>query len=130
VRRPRISGDGRFVCGRAADGDWYLYPTESGDPKKVAGLERGEEPTQWTTDGKFLFVRGRDEPSGSEGLITAKVYKLDPFSGRRQLWKEILPVNQPAGGAISSILFSGDGRICVYTHHRYSSDLFLVEGLK
>ena len=31
---------------------------------------------------------------------------------------------------IGTIFFSADGKTCVYTHHRYSSELFLVEGLK
>jgi len=129
VRRPVISRDGRFVCGRPAGDDFYLYPTEPGEVKKVQGLQRGEEPTQWTEDG-LLYVRGYDEPSGAEGLITAKVYRLDPFTGRRELWKEIPPVSSLAGGAFGNILFSADGKICVYTHHRYSSDLFLIDGLR
>ena len=62
--------------------------------------------------------------------MTTRVYRLDPRTGRRELWKEIPPVNPSGGGAIGTIFFSGDGKTCVYTHHRYSSELFLVEGLK
>ena len=62
--------------------------------------------------------------------IITRVYRLDPRTGRRELWKEIRPVNPSGGGAIGTIFFSADGKTCVYTHHRYSSELFLVEGLK
>ena len=125
-----LSGDGRFLCARAADGDWTLYSTETTETHKVVGLLPGEEPTQWTADGKLLYVRSADELRPGEPAITTRVHRLDPRTGRRELWKEIPPVNPSGGGAIGTIFFSADGKTCVYTHHRYSSELFLVEGLK
>jgi hypothetical protein len=126
-----MSGDGRFLCARAVDGNWYLYRTEerAEDPLPVLGLLPGDEPTQWTPDG-LLYVRSADAVRPEEAAIVARVYRLDPRTGRRELWKEIPPVNPLAGGGIGTILFSADGQTCVYTHHRYSSELFLVEGLK
>jgi Tol biopolymer transport system component len=126
---PVLSGDGRFLCARAADGDWYLYPTETTGAHEVIGLLAGERPTQWTADGKLLYVRTTDEPRPGEPAVT-RVYRLDPWTGRRELWKEIRPIDPSAGGAIGRILFSADGKTCVYTHHRFTSELFLVEGLK
>jgi serine/threonine protein kinase len=130
VSGPLLSGDGRFLCARAADGDCYLYSTETTETHKVVGLLPGEEPTQWTADGKLLYVRGADELRPGEPAITTRVYRLDPRTGRREPWKEIPPINPSGGGAIGAIVFSADGKTCVYTHHRYSSELFLVEGLK
>jgi dipeptidyl aminopeptidase/acylaminoacyl peptidase len=126
---PAMSGDGRLLCARR-QADWYLYPTETTEPHKVAGLLPEEQPIQWTADGKLLYVRSADEPRPGEPAITTRVYRLDPRTGRRELWKEIRPVNPSAGGAIGTIFFSADGKTCVYTHHRYTSELFLVEGLK
>ena len=125
-----LSGDGRFLCALAADGDWTLYSTETTETHKVVGLLPGEEPTQWTADGKLLYVRSADELRPGEPAITTRVYRLDPRTGRRELWKEIPPINPSGGGAIGTIFFSADGKTCVYTRHRYSSELFLVEGLK
>jgi serine/threonine protein kinase/Tol biopolymer transport system component len=124
------SANGRFLCARAADGDWYVYPMETTETHKVVGLLPGDEPTQWTADGKLLYVRGADELRPGEETITTRVYRLDPRTGRRELWKEISLVNPSAGGAIGAIFFSADGKTCVYTRHRYSSELFVVEGLK
>ncbi|MGZ5429601.1 MAG: hypothetical protein ACXWFS_11375, partial [Thermoanaerobaculia bacterium] len=39
-----LSGDGRFFCAQAADGDWTLYSTETTETHKVVGLLPGEEP--------------------------------------------------------------------------------------
>ena len=129
VVTPVLSDDGRFLCARAADGDWYLYSTESKEARKVVGLGAGEDPIQWTPEGK-LYVRGADEPRPGEPAAMTRVYRHDPRTGHRELWKEIPPVNPSAGGAIENVFFSADGKTCVYTHHRYSSELFSVEGLK
>jgi eukaryotic-like serine/threonine-protein kinase len=125
-----VAADGKFLCAHAADGDWHLYSTETTETHKVVGLLPGEEPVQWTADGKLLYVRGADELRTGEPTASTPVYRLDPWTGRRELWKEIRPVNQSADGGIGTILFSADGKTCLYTHHRYSSELFLVEGLK
>ena len=62
--------------------------------------------------------------------MTTRVYRLDPRTGTRELWKEIAPVNPSVGGAIGEILISADGTRIAYSHHRYTSDLFVVEGLR
>ncbi|MDQ5859292.1 MAG: protein kinase [Acidobacteriota bacterium] len=129
ITLPVLAGDGRFLCAKAADGDWYLYSTGTAESRKVAGLLPGESPTQWTADGKHLYVRSADEPRPGEPAIT-RVHRLDPWTGRRELWKELRPINPLTGGTIGRILFSADGKTCLYTHHRFSSELFLVEGLK
>jgi serine/threonine protein kinase/dipeptidyl aminopeptidase/acylaminoacyl peptidase len=130
IALPVLAGDGGFLCARAADGDWYLYSTETAETRKVGGLLPGESPTQWTADGKSLYVRSANEPRPGERVMTTRVHRLDPWTGRRELWKELRPVDPLAGGAIGRIVFSADGKTCVYTHHRFSSELFLVEGLK
>ena len=112
------------------DGDWYLHSTETAEARKVVGLRPGESPTQWTADGKHLYVRSANEPRLGEPAMTTRVHRMDPWTGRRELWKELRPINPLTGGTIGRILFAADGKTCVYTHHRFSSELFLVEGLK
>jgi serine/threonine protein kinase len=130
VRRPVLLGDSHFICARAADLAWYLYPVdEKAEPRKALGILPGEEPIQSTPEG-LLYVRGADELRPGEKLMTTRIYRLDPRTGRRELWKEIPPANPRTGGAISTILFSADGKTCVWTHIRYSVELILAEGLK
>ena len=123
-----LSGDGRFLCAVAADGDWTLYSTETAGTRQGVGILPGEEPIQGNANGR-VYVRARTGLRPGETAVHG-VYRLDPRTGRRELWKEIPPINPSGGGVIGTIFFSANGKTCVYTHRRYSSELFVVEGLK
>jgi serine/threonine protein kinase len=125
-----LSPDGRFICASAVDDNWYFFSTETSETHKVVGVRPGESPIQWTGDGKLLYVRGAEQLRPGETVMMTRLYRLDPRTGRRELWKEIPPVNPSAGGAIGLILISADGKKVVYSHHRYTSELFVVEGLR
>jgi eukaryotic-like serine/threonine-protein kinase len=129
VYRPRVSPDGKYAVA-FRESAWSLFPADSGDPRSVAGVLPGEEPFQWTADGRQLYVRAADELHPGDKVIVSRVYRLDPWTGRRELWKEIPPLSPSTGGGVGNIRFSADGKICFYTHHRISAELFLAEGLK
>jgi serine/threonine protein kinase len=130
VRLPVPVGDGRFICARASDGEWSLYPVDgNAEPRRVLGILPGEEPIQSIPDGS-LFVRGAEGIEPGQTLITTRVYRVDPLTGTRALWKEIAPRYPNTGGTVMNLLFSADGRICVWNHLRYTTELVLVEGLK
>ena len=118
-----ISPDGQMVAAIGPDLKGYLYPTSGhGDPRSIPGLEAGDLPTSWAQDGKALFVY-------QTGEVPAKVYRLDLPSGKRTLWKQLVP-GDPAGVAtIGPILVTPDGKTFVYGFHRTLADLYLVEGL-
>jgi len=130
LRYPSLSPDGRYAVGFDNEG-WKLFPTEPGSlSTKVAGILPGEQPIQWSADGRFLYVRGADELRPGDAFISARVYRLDPWTGHRELWKEIAPVAPSTGGGIDRIRFSSDGKTCFYTHHRFSAELFALDGVK
>jgi len=130
VCRPVVVGNGSLVCAKANDDQWYLYDVDGkAEPRKVVGLQPGEEPIQSSPEG-LLYVRGADELRPGETLMTTRVYRLDPSTGRRELWKEIAPRDPRTGGAIANIYFSADGKTSVWTHIRYTTELVLAEGLK
>jgi len=59
-----------------------------------------------------------------------RVYRLDLKTGKRTLWKELMP-SDPAGVEnIGPIYMTPDARTCVFGYHRMLADLYLVEGLK
>ena len=86
----RVSPDGRRVVAWHPEGRYYLYTLDGTTPTPIPGLESDEdEPIQWSADGRALFVRG-------PGDFASKLYRVEIASGRRRLWKEIIPSN-PVG---------------------------------
>jgi Tol biopolymer transport system component len=118
-----VSPDGQTVAAIGADLKGYLYPTSGhGDPRLIAGLESGDLPTSWSQDGHALFVY-------QTGEVPAKIYRLDLATGKRSLWKQLVPGDAAGVATIGPILVTPDGKTFVYGFHRTLADLYLVEGL-
>ncbi|HEY3123942.1 MAG TPA: hypothetical protein VGK70_07730, partial [Thermoanaerobaculia bacterium] len=116
-----ISPDGKSVAVRGPDGRLYLYPVEGGEPTPLPGLTTLDRPVGWTTD-RLLYVHRREAP--------ARVYRYDPASGQKQLWRDFMPGDAAGVSQISRVIPTADGKSYVYTYNRILSDLYLVEGLK
>ncbi len=117
-----VTPDGRFVSGAGADGRYVLFPVDGGVPRPLPGLEPGDVPLHWSSDGKALYVRN--------GALPARLYRIDKASGRREFWQELMP-SDPAGIlAIRTIRVAADGASCFYGYTRHLSDLYLVEDVK
>jgi len=118
-----ISPDSDWVAGIGPDHKGYLYPVSGGEPRPVAGLNPGEQPIVWSSDGHSLYIY-------QPGELPAKVYRVDLQSGKRVLWKQLMP-SDPAGVEnIGPILITPDAKTLVFGYHRMLADLYLVEGLK
>jgi Tol biopolymer transport system component/predicted Ser/Thr protein kinase len=118
-----ISPDSRYVAGIGPDQKGYLYPVAGGEPEPIAGLNSGEQPITWSSDGRSLYLY-------QPGELPARVFRLDVKTGQRTLWRALMP-SDPAGvETIGPILLSPDATTCVYGYHRTLSDLYLVDGLK
>ena len=63
-------------------------------------------------------------------MLMDRIYRLDPWSGKRELWKETPSIALATGGEVGSMFFAAGGMISVYNHHRYAVDLFVVDGWK
>jgi len=121
--RHGVSPDGRFVIATGPDQKICLYPLGGGEPKPLPGSRSGDIPGRWTSDGRAVYVHRRDE-------MPAKVYLLDVTTGRKELWKELIPADA-AGVTQAAIVLPGpDGRSCVYSYTRLLSDLYVVDGLR
>jgi eukaryotic-like serine/threonine-protein kinase len=118
-----ISPDGQSALGVGPDQKGYLYPIAGGDPKPVSGMEPGDIPINFSTDGHSIFLY-------RTGEIPAKVYQVDLISGKKSVWKEIAPLDPTGVSTIGPVLMTPDGKTYVYGFHRTVGDLYLVEGLK
>jgi Tol biopolymer transport system component len=121
--RRAISPDGRAVVATGPDQRIYLYPLAGGEPTPLPGTRPGDIPDRWTADGRALYVHRRDE-------LPVKVYLLDVATGRKELWKELIPADSAGVTQVATVVPTPDGRSYVYSYIRLLSDMYVVEGLK
>jgi len=117
-----VSPDQSSVLAQSPNGAFAFYPTAGGDPQNVPGLEAGETPVQWTSDGRALYtVKGREMP--------VPIFRVDLTNGERVRWKEIQPADPSGIAGLINILITPDGNSYAFTYRRVLSDLYLVPGL-
>ncbi len=119
-----ISPDSQMVAAIGPDQKGYLFPvTGGGEPRVIPGLNPGEQPITFSTDGGSLYIY-------QPGELPAKVDRLDLHTGQRTLWKQLMPTDPAGVETIGPILMTPDAKTCVFGYHRMLADLYLVEGLK
>ena len=118
-----LAPDGTQVAGVGPDGLGYLYSLTGGATKTVPGFLAGEQPIEWSANGKFLYVY-------RPGEFPANVYELDLTTGKRTLWRSLAPADPAGVSQIGPIVMTPDGSSFIYGYHRTLSELYLVEGLK
>jgi eukaryotic-like serine/threonine-protein kinase len=117
-----VSPDGKLVAAIGPDRHGVLFPVDGGTSRPVAGIEDGEFPLRFSADGRSLYVWKRDLP--------VRVHRIDLETGKRELWKELMPVDPGGVERISNVVLTPDAKSYAYTYSRLLSDLFVVEGLK
>src|SRR5262245_41415299 len=83
----------------------------------------GETLTQWSADGCCLFVR-------APGDQAIKIFRINPATGRRELWKE-LALPDPIGNIgiaadQRAVVVTPDGKSFAYTYWSMRNELYLV----
>ena len=117
------SHDGKALTVVGPDQRFYLYPVAGGEPAPIPGLVKGDIPSGWTADGRFLFVRVRGE-------VPQRVMKLDVATGRKELWKELMPPDPAGIWLISPVWITPDEKYYAYSFARSLADLYVVDGLR
>lgn len=118
-----VSPKGDFAASVGPDHKVYLYPVAGGQPVPVVGTEPDEAPTGWSANGRSLYLF-------RFGEIPAKVVALELSTGKRNLWKELVPADAAGIDTIRGITITPDARAYVYGYIRTLSDLYVVDGLK
>jgi eukaryotic-like serine/threonine-protein kinase len=119
-----LSADGRSLVIQTPEG-LALMPPEGGPSRPIPGATLGDRPLRFTADGRSLFLRG-----GAQRDLPARVFRLDVATGRREVWKELMP-GDPAGITLLAPQdISEDGKTVLFIYGRSLADLYLAEGLK
>ena len=118
-----LSPNGELVAAVGPDHKLYTYPINGGEPRLVPGVQPGEAPTGWSSDGRTLFVF-------QYGQIPTQVVQVDIASGQRKPWKELNPADAAGIDTINGVMMTADAKGYVYGYIRTLCDLYLVEGLK
>ncbi len=123
TRALSISPDGEWAAAIGPGQAISLWPVSGGASRPVQGSEPGDRPISWSADGRSLWLFRRSE-------VPAHVYRLDIDTGRRHLWKTLVP--RDAAGVYSIIEFriTPTGHSYFYSYTRLLSQLYLVRSLK
>ena len=122
---PVLSADGRRFAAAMNDGRFLIYSVDGGgEPRPIPGLEAGESIIRWGADDRSLYVF-------QLGPIPARVFRVDIETGRRELWKELMPADAGGLTRIPWVVLSPDAKSYAYSYDRvlYSA-LYIAEGLK
>jgi Tol biopolymer transport system component len=119
-----ISPDGKAFAALGAGGEPKIYSFDGGDPRPIPGLDPGDIPIQWSADGATLYVT-------REGEVPKPVYRYSLATGKKTLWKEIIPAERTGLVRIENVFVTRDGKHYAYSFNRVTnSDLFVVRGWK
>jgi Tol biopolymer transport system component len=118
-----VSPDGKWVAAVAADWQIRLYPIDGGDPRVVRGLSPGLLPIRWSSDGRYLYAVRVD-------LAPTPIQKVDLESGVATTWRTLAPLDPAGVHGFPSVALSRDGKEMAYTYARFSSELYLVTGVR
>jgi dipeptidyl aminopeptidase/acylaminoacyl peptidase len=118
-----LSPDGEWAAAIGPNQAISLWPIAGGPSRNVKGSEPGDRPIAWSADAKSLWLFRRGE-------VPSPVYRLEIATGRRELWKTLVP--QDAAGVYSIIEFriTPSANAYVYSYTRLLSQLFIVKGLQ
>jgi len=124
-----VSPDGNLVMGRGPGPSVFLYPVQGGPPRAVPvpGVEPADNLIRWDAEGRKVFL------ARAEGFASVSIYRLDPASGRLELWKK-LGAADPTGlsnnsGIDNNVILTPDGKVYSYSYERDLSSLYVAEGL-
>lgn len=118
-----VSPDGKFLLATDSKHQSWLYPIAGGEPQKLNVIPQPNERVMGFFDGgKSVLLR--------TSTVPVQITRVDIATGRRQLWKEIVPADTAGVQSIPIIRFSADGKSYAYSMGRLLSDLYVVDGLK
>jgi dipeptidyl aminopeptidase/acylaminoacyl peptidase len=118
-----VSPDGKYVAASgASDPTDKIYDLAGGPPRPITGLKEREFVAAWGDPPLPLYVVVH------EG-ITVNLFRLDPITGQRRLWRRLMP-SDPAGVRLVADIKIAEAEAYAYSYYRFLSQLYVTEGLQ
>jgi eukaryotic-like serine/threonine-protein kinase len=118
-----VSGDGKQIAGRTAEGRPAVLNLESQKLDVVSGIEPGERFEKWSQDGKALIVT-------STTPWAAQIYRVEVSTGKRTMLQRI-ELSEKAGSNLNlGVTYAENSKAYVYYTRRVLGTLYIVEGLR
>ncbi|HKA36543.1 MAG TPA: protein kinase [Thermoanaerobaculia bacterium] len=118
-----ISPDGKRVAAVGPDGETWLFPVDGGQPERAPGVQAGEQPVRWTSDGRWLYVRDRTR-------TPMHIVRVEAATGRRETWKELSPSDPSGFLGVVALRVAPEAGAYAYTYGRILSDLYVASGIQ
>jgi len=118
-----ISPDGALIAAISVSGPVSLWPAAGGPARELPGSQPGERPASWSADGRSLWVFRRDQ-------IPAPILNVEIATGRRTLWKTLVPPDAAGVYSIDELKVAPAGNSYFYSYRRTLSELYEVHGVR
>jgi eukaryotic-like serine/threonine-protein kinase len=118
-----VSPDGQWAAAIGPGQPISIWPVAGGPSRPVPGSQPDDRPVGWSADGQSLWLFRRGE-------VPAHVYQLDISTGRRHLWKTLLPPDPVGVYSIIEFSVTPSGHAYFYSYTRLLSQLYLARNLK
>jgi Tol biopolymer transport system component len=117
-----VSADSTHVLVKNEKGQLSTYAIAGGTPVDTAGALPGDQPLAWSGDSIWVL---------NLKTTPAKIFRIEPATGRRTLWRDV-PYPDPAAIEDESlrVVMSADGSKFVYGYQKHLSDLYVATGLR
>jgi eukaryotic-like serine/threonine-protein kinase len=118
-----ISSDGQQVATIGQGQGMSIWPASGAPARPVPGSELGDRPVAFSTDGRSLWVFRRGE-------IPVKVFRVEVDTGRRTLWKTLVPPDPAGVYSIINFQITPSGNAYFYGYSRVLSELYVLTGVR
>jgi eukaryotic-like serine/threonine-protein kinase len=121
-----LSPDGHNIAVLGPDGKWDVWPLDGSGVRPIPELDSKYYVAGWAPDGTSLYAI-----SNKQSDKTAKVYRVNMVTGKKEFWKEFGDQMPKTGiKGVGLPLLSGDGSAYAYVYSQALSVAYVVKGLK
>ncbi|MGN6593937.1 MAG: WD40 repeat domain-containing serine/threonine protein kinase [Terriglobales bacterium] len=120
-----LTPDGHdLVTIRQGSGVWTETPLAGGPSRPLNGMQRGDRPLSFSSDGRSLYLAHTD------GGMTDEVWRMELASGRREKLYTATPSSNAGVNRMRVYDVSADGKVYAIGYPQMISSLFVVSGIR